>query len=242
MNLIARLLRDSEFMPYRADEFIRQSPQIMSTTLGIFGDLSVPKQHAEPKRKMITTESEGPAPRPDNQSHTPFAIPIEENTAGDARAVRTPQALKRDNSFVISEPLGFGYEAPPHTFEYNAAQNTGNALSFDDDSHTIKQLELRAVFGMDREMDNDEIIQRASVLPGIRHVAAISASEMAAVDSVKNIISNLGFVKGALKLYSGSAPIEFIREGKTVLAVQTDGSFAPGVRETLILVARELGR
>ena len=27
-----------------------------------------------------------------------------------------------------------------------------------------------------------------------------------------------------------------------MLAVQTDGGFAPGVRETLMLVARELGR
>ena len=37
-------------------------------------------------------------------------------------------------------------------------------------------------------------------------------------------------------------PIDFIREGSVVLAVQNDGSFAPGVRETLMIVARELGR
>ena len=36
--------------------------------------------------------------------------------------------------------------------------------------------------------------------------------------------------------------MEFIREGSVMLAVRTDGGFAPGVRETLMLVARELGR
>jgi hypothetical protein len=45
-----------------------------------------------------------------------------------------------------------------------------------------------------------------------------------------------------LKLYAGSVPLEFIREGPVLLAVQTDGGFAPGVRETLMIVARELGR
>jgi hypothetical protein len=45
-----------------------------------------------------------------------------------------------------------------------------------------------------------------------------------------------------VKLYCGSVPIEFIRENSVILAVQNDGSFAPGVRETLMIVARELGR
>jgi hypothetical protein len=36
--------------------------------------------------------------------------------------------------------------------------------------------------------------------------------------------------------------LEFIREGSVLLAVQTDGGFAPGVRETLMIVARELDR
>lgn len=91
-------------------------------------------------------------------------------------------------------------------------------------------------------MKHDEIVQRARSLPGIRQIAQISEADITAVDALKNVIANLGFGGGALKLYSGSVPIEFIREGKTLLAVQTDGGFAPGVRETLMLVARELGR
>ncbi len=91
-------------------------------------------------------------------------------------------------------------------------------------------------------MTNDEIIQRARSLPGIRQIARVSQSDVAAVDALKTVISNLGFGSSPIKLYSGSVPIEFIREGKTLLAVQTDGGFAPGVRETLMLVARELGK
>jgi hypothetical protein len=56
------------------------------------------------------------------------------------------------------------------------------------------------------------------------------------------VISNLGFGNSPIKLYAGSIPIEFIREGHVLLAVQTDGGFAPGVRETLMIVARELSR
>lgn len=110
------------------------------------------------------------------------------------------------------------------------------------DSYSIKQLELRAIFGVDREMTKEEIIQRSRSLPGIRQIARVSGQDVAAVDALKQVISNLGFGSSPIKLYSGSVPIEFIREGSVLLAVQTDGGFAPGVRETLMLVARELGK
>ncbi len=110
------------------------------------------------------------------------------------------------------------------------------------DSFSIRQLELRAIFGVDREMTVEEILQRSRALPGIRNIARVSEQDMGAIEGLKNLISNLGFGGGGLKLYSGSVPLEFIREGKVLLAVQTDGGFAPGVRETLMLVARELGR
>ena len=180
-------------------------------------------------------------PRPESQAQTPFAIPGEENKAGDARAASILEALNPDDSFAVSEPYEFGYEAPEQALQTRAGQPPELPQSFSEESVSIKQLELRAIFGMDREMDHDEIIQRASVLPGIRRVARVSGNEMARVNAVKDVISNLGFENGPLRLYAGASPIVFIREGKIVLAVQTDGSFAPGVRETLILIARELG-
>ena len=110
------------------------------------------------------------------------------------------------------------------------------------DSFSIRQIELRAIFGVDREMNPDEILQRSRALPGMRNIARLSPQDITAVDALKQLLPNLGFGGGGLKLYSGSIPLEFIREGPVILAVQTDGGFAPGVRETLILVARELGR
>ena len=128
------------------------------------------------------------------------------------------------------------YQPPAGHYPCPTAEPSGS------DSFQIKQLELRAIFGVDREMSKEEIIQRSRSLPGVRQIAMASASDIAAVDALKQVISNLGFGSGALKLYSGSVPIEFIREDHTLLAVQTDGGFAPGVREALILVARELSR
>lgn len=95
---------------------------------------------------------------------------------------------------------------------------------------------------MDRELSADEILQRARSLSGIRSLARVGARELATIEGLKNLLPSLGFGSGPLRLYAGNVPIDFIREGSVVLAVQTDGSFAPGVRETLMIVARELGR
>jgi len=114
--------------------------------------------------------------------------------------------------------------------------------SADSDSSSIRQLALRAIFGVDRELGSEEMLQRARSLSGIRHVARVPAAEVATVDAFKKVINSLGFPAGQVKLIAGTTPIEFIREGNVVLAIQNDGSFAPGVKETLIIVARELGK
>jgi hypothetical protein len=110
------------------------------------------------------------------------------------------------------------------------------------DSFNIRQLEMRALFAMDRDMNEDEILQRSGALSGIRQIARVSPQDMALIDALKNLLPRLGFGSGTLKLYAGSVPLEFIRAGSCLLAVQTDGGFAPGVRETLMIVARELNR
>lgn len=110
------------------------------------------------------------------------------------------------------------------------------------DSASIRQIELRAIFGVDREMSHEEILQRARALPGIRHVARVDAQHMGALDGLRQVLAGLGFGTGGLRIYCGSSPVEFIREGAIILAAQTDGGFAPGVRETLMIVARELSR
>lgn len=108
-------------------------------------------------------------------------------------------------------------------------------------SQEIRQLALRAIFGVDHELDADELLRRARALKGIRHVARVPAAEVAAVDALQRLAGTLGFPAGPVQLVSGGTPIEFIREGSVALAVQTEGRFAPGVKETLIIIARELG-
>ncbi|WP_052573320.1 hypothetical protein [Haloferula sp. BvORR071] len=123
-----------------------------------------------------------------------------------------------------------------------SATTSVESESYESDSRAIRQLELRAIFGVDRELSADEILQRARSLPGIRHLARVPAAEIGTVDGFKRLVGSLGFASGMVKLYCGSVPIEFIREGNVMLAVQNDGAFGPGVRETLMIVARELGR
>lgn len=149
----------------------------------------------------------------------------------------------------FSVPLQFPSQATTPATPVTAApaftpspQNASDSGGFLVESSSIRQLELRAIFGVDRELTATEIMQRAKALTGIRRLARLGAKEMSTIEGLNNLLPSLGLGTGPLRLYSGSAPIEFIREGAVVLAIQTDGSFAPGVRETLMIVARELGR
>lgn len=152
-----------------------------------------------------------------------------------ATAAAPPQAVQLPSAFAAPAPQAPA-SAPTPAPAAVAAEETHS------DSFSIRQLELRAIFGVDREMNPEEILQRSRALPGMRNIARVSPQDMNTVESLKNLLPNLGFGSGGLKLYSGSVPLEFVREGSVMLAVQTDGGFAPGVRETLMIVARELGR
>ncbi len=121
------------------------------------------------------------------------------------------------------------------------AAPAASSADFVSDSSSIRQLELRAIFGVDRELSAEEILQRARSLPGVRGIVRVGQAETAAIESLKNLVPMLGLA-GPLKLYAGNSFVEFVREGSVLLAVQTDRGFAPGVRETLMIVARELGK
>jgi hypothetical protein len=130
---------------------------------------------------------------------------------------------------------------PPAQTPAAATPQPAMAPQYVSESSSIRQLELRAIFGVDRELGAEEILQRARSLPGIRGIVRAGQAETAAIESLKNLVPMLGLA-GPMKLYAGNSFIEFVREGSVLLAVQTDRGFAPGVRETLIIVARELGR
>lgn len=177
-------------------------------------------------------------------SSTPAASPFAAAEPSKTASASTQAAIAAFGDW--KEPAASEAPQKPAAAATDASEKpAATEDSFDDsnsDSYSIRQLELRAIFGVDREMTTDEILQRSRALPGIRNIARVSSQDMGSIEGIKNLVPNLGFGNGALKLYIGSVPLEFIREGKVLLAVQTDGGFAPGVRETLMLVARELGR
>ncbi len=157
----------------------------------------------------------------------------------DSQAAPTPAAVSEPTVPTAFTPVA---QVPSAFSVAPQAAVQAPADGSQSDSFSIRQLELRAIFGVDREMNPDEIMQRSRALPGMRNIARVAAQDMATIESLKSLLPNLGFGTGGLKLYAGAVPLEFIREGPVLLAVQTDGGFAPGVRETLMIVARELGR
>jgi hypothetical protein len=161
------------------------------------------------------------APMPMQQN--PFSIHREAPSAATAAPIQETWPQATVPAPASPQPLSY----QPH---------------YSEETHVYRQLELRAIFGVDREMSGDEILQRTRSLPGVKHVACIASQDVLALESLKRTLHSLGFGSGNMRLYSGSVPIEFVREGSTILAVQTDGGFAPGIRETIMIVARELDK
>ncbi|MES2657525.1 MAG: hypothetical protein V4689_02850 [Verrucomicrobiota bacterium] len=188
---------------------------------------------------------------------SPFSAPPQQQPAASPFSVEPQRAVSPSTQAAIAafgnwqetpaapaqqpftQPTPSAFVPAPATQQAPAPEPFGDSMS---DSFSIRQLELRAIFGVDREMNTEEILQRSRALPGMRNIARVNQQDMGTIEGLKHLLPNLGFGSGGLKLYAGSVPLEFIREGPVLLAVQTDGGFAPGVRETLMLVARELGR
>lgn len=193
---------------------------------------------AAPQQAAASPFSAEPArgPSPATQAALAAFSGWQEPAAAPSAPQPPAQPQSAPAAFTPAQPAFVAQPAAP------AAAQPAVVADSQSDSFSIRQLELRAIFGVDREMSVDEILQRSRALPGIRNISRVGQQDMATIEGIKNLLPNLGFGNGALKLYAGSVPLDFIREGQVVLAVQTDGGFAPGVRETLILVARELGR
>jgi len=107
----------------------------------------------------------------------------------------------------------------------------------------MHQLELRAIFGVDHELSHQEIIRRARALPGIRNLTTVDSTELETIEGLREAIARWGFGDGeSIAISCGDGVIDFITAGETSLVVLYDGEYAPGVRETLIIVARELDK
>ena len=98
------------------------------------------------------------------------------------------------------------------------------------------QLILRAIFGVGRDLNRDEILKKASELPGIMSVKLLGRAERAALRVLRDGIQDLGV---SLDLISKEASVDLIHGEATTLVVFYEGEFRPGVREILTIVARQ---
>ena len=102
---------------------------------------------------------------------------------------------------------------------------------------------MRAIFGVDHPLGQQEIIQRARTLPGVRNVAIVGQQEASALSNFRQAMQSMGFGDSQeMKLNASGGDVDFVTEGNTTLAILHEGTYAPGVKETLIIVAREIGK
>jgi hypothetical protein len=106
-----------------------------------------------------------------------------------------------------------------------------------------KQLELRAIFGVDHELSHQEIMQRARGLPGIIHVCKVNSKEADALEVLQGCASKLGLEdEESIVMSCPEGFIDFMKMEGTSLAVLRKDKYAPGVRETLIICVREMDK
>lgn len=178
-------------------------------------------------------------PFPSNSAPAnPFPSPFPSATAYPTAGFATPTST----STAPYQAATAASTAPVFTPAAPASTPPPASCPLENQASAYRQLELRAIFGIDREMNADEIIQRTRSLPGIRNVARVHCQEIAFLDSLKKSLHSLGLPSESLRLSNGHTFIDFFRHGQTALAVQVDGAFAPGIRETIMIVTRELDK
>ena len=108
---------------------------------------------------------------------------------------------------------------------------------------STRQLELRAIFGVEGEMTRDQILERAKTLPGIREVTVVGPSENSAIQTMGDVMARFGFGgAGSWQMSCSGGVVDFVTGDQTTLVVLREGRYSAGVWETLMIVARELGK
>lgn len=110
-------------------------------------------------------------------------------------------------------------------------------------SGAMRQLELRAIFGVNHELTVDEILQRARSLPGVRNISVVEQAGAQALNVLQTSINQIGFADGdSVGLHCPGGMIDFITEGGSTVAILHEGEYAAGVCETLIIACREISK
>jgi hypothetical protein len=110
------------------------------------------------------------------------------------------------------------------------------------DSGVCYQTQLRAIFGVEGDLDAGDILRHAGGLPGVSQVERVHPRDVQAVEAAQRQLAALSLGLGDLTLSVGGAPIEFIREGEVLLAVKTSGHDVTRPYDTLRMVAKEVDR
>ena len=139
---------------------VLHSPVTVRRPIAVLGGIRrrrLPQFRRPPKRlSRLFRRRTGPAPEP----FTPAPIPA---------AFAAPAAAP-----------AFAQASTPAPAAAKSVVDESNS-----DSFSIRQLELRAIFGVDREMTTDEIMQRTRALPGLRNIARVRSIDMATIEGLK---------------------------------------------------------
>ncbi len=214
---------------------------------------AAPVAAAAPVARMSSTQTPAAmpeAPSASNDRNDPFAAPSPVNPSPGATApakrgdfvlpTEAENAASASGQAPVAQVAQPSQAAPVVAAQVAAPVATAAAPAVTGET---AQLVLRAIFGVTRELDREEILQRARTLPGIRNLHIVEQSEGAAMASLRGSIQRMGFGdQASLALTTSGGVVDFIEEPGTTLAVLHEGGYAAGVRETLIIVARELSR
>jgi len=195
-----------------------------------------PFELAEPEEEFgydAPSDSGSGSPSPTPAADSPFAMAPAKTEATPAKPVEPRKS--------VAEVAEAATPTPATVKEAHRPATAPNPMPSYEQPE-IRQLELRAIFGVDRELSADEILQRLRSLAGIQNVTRIDAEALAALNVLNRNLAGLVPETAPMRVTFGSAPVEFIRSGRVCLAVINDGSFAPGAKETIIIAARELDR
>ena len=193
-----------------------------------FGEIDAPQKKRSPFTATSNSKAGAKAAAAAASVRANLMEPDEDFAAPPVQPLKTPGQVANEPSGDLPDINEFA--APPKSSTLPSPEGE------------IPQLVLKAIFGVSEEMDRNEILHRARTLPNIKSVNLVGRPESEAIAGLQKSIGALGLENEPLTLRVGDRDIDFIKEEGVTLAVLTNGGYAAGIRETLIIVARELAR
>ncbi len=195
---------------------------------------------------------------------TPLAPLIAEPLPKDVATATLPMTAPAPSNptplTAMTNPSSPATSLPTLSPQPGVVPSSGAASSVDDDfGMDFRQLELRAVFGLANVLPAEEVFRLSTSLPGIKAASYVMGDAMvfqhaaggAKLESVPKAFIHLSALARdlgikdtrLLTLQTDGGLLAFFNEGAGCLAVLHEGRrFAPGVKERLVIILRELSR